>query len=239
MATFVLVHGAFHGGWCWKKVSPLLRAVGHEVYTPTLTGLGERSHVRPADMTIDVHTQDIANVLEFEDLSNVVLVGHSYAGYIISLVAERMPERIAHLIYLDAMIPVDGESVKETYRYNWEKALPFREESGEDWWLEWHVAYTGDYGFTDETEWEWLSSRLTPNPMRTWLQPVSIKNPEAAALPHSFISCVGKEGRMSDQAAALGYKVAAKGWEFYTLPTGHDAMLSMPEGLTRLLLELV
>ena len=110
MATFVLVHGSWHGGWCWQKVARLLRQPGHEVYTPTLTGLGERSHLATKKSGLELHIQDILNVLEFEDLHEVVLVGHSYAGLVITGVAERAPGRVARLVYLDAFIPHAGQS---------------------------------------------------------------------------------------------------------------------------------
>src|ERR1700690_1514418 len=110
MATFVLVHGSFHGGWCWQNVARLLRPSGHEVYAPTLTGLGERSHLATPKTGLELHIQDILQVLEYEDLHDVVLVGHSYAGLIITSVAEQVPQRVARLIYLDAFIPHEGKS---------------------------------------------------------------------------------------------------------------------------------
>ena len=110
MATFVLVHGSCHGGWCWKKVTPLLRKYGHNVYTPTLTGLGERSHLVSRNIGLDTHILDIIQVLEYEDLSEVTLVDHSYGGLVIVGVAEVIPERIKHLVYLDAYIPQDNKS---------------------------------------------------------------------------------------------------------------------------------
>ena len=105
MTTFVLIHGAWHGGWCWKKVSPILREAGHETYSPTLTGLGERSHLLSRDIDLNCHIQDVVNVLEYKGLKDVVLVGHSYAGMVITGVADRCPERLAQLVYLDAFAP--------------------------------------------------------------------------------------------------------------------------------------
>src|SRR5881409_3342030 len=103
MATFVLVHGGFHGGWCWKRVTPLLRAAGHEVYTPTLTGLGERAHLLTRDVGLATHVQDVINVLTYEELTDLLLVGHSYGGMVITGVAERLPARVRQLVYLDAL----------------------------------------------------------------------------------------------------------------------------------------
>lgn len=115
MATFVLVHGATAGGWVWRPVPSLLRAEGHEVYTPTLTGLGERAHLLSPEVDLGTHIQDVVNVLEFERLSQVILVGHSYGGVVVTAVAERIPERLAQLVYIDALVPADGESVADLY----------------------------------------------------------------------------------------------------------------------------
>src|SRR3954454_14928765 len=113
MATFVLIAGAWQGGWCWQRVSPRLRAAGHEVYTPTLTGLGERVHLVRPDVTLETHVTDILNVLRFEDLGDVTLVGHSYGGMVITGVADRAPDRVSRLVYLDALVPNDGESLHD------------------------------------------------------------------------------------------------------------------------------
>jgi pimeloyl-ACP methyl ester carboxylesterase len=113
MTTFVLVHGAGHGGWCWGRVAPLLRAAGHEVVTPTLTGLGERVHLLDGRVDLELHVTDIVNVLRYEDLHDVVLVGHSYGGTVITGAADRAPERVAKLVYLDAAFPGDGQSVAD------------------------------------------------------------------------------------------------------------------------------
>ncbi len=110
MATFVLVHGAWHGGWCWRDVRAILRAGGHEAFTPTLTGLGERSHLLSRDIDMNTHVADVANTIVWEELEDVVLVGHSYGGNVITGVADRMKDRLAHAVYLDAFVPKDGDS---------------------------------------------------------------------------------------------------------------------------------
>src|ERR1700690_637004 len=113
--TFVLVHGAWHGGWCWSRVADRLRAAGHQVFTPTQTGLGERKHLLSKDITLDTFTKDITNVIEAEELSNVVLVGHSFGGLAISGVADAIPERIRHLVYLDSLIVEGGKSPLDAF----------------------------------------------------------------------------------------------------------------------------
>ena len=110
-ATFVLVHPAWFGGWCWKKVIPLLRARGYDVFAPTLTGLGDRAHLARPEIGLNTHVEDVANLLKYEDLSGVVLVGNSSGGMVITGVSDRMPERIAHVVYLDAFVPQDGQSM--------------------------------------------------------------------------------------------------------------------------------
>src|SRR5437879_1752139 len=107
MATFVLVHGAWHGGWCWKKLTPLLRSNGHDVFTPTLTGLGERAHLANQAIDLTTHIEDVVSTLDYEDLRGVILVGHSYGGIVISGVADRIPARIGCVVYLDAFVPED------------------------------------------------------------------------------------------------------------------------------------
>ena len=123
MVTFVLVHGATHGGWCWKRVVPLLRAAGHEAYAPTLTGLGERAHLAHPGIDLATHVQDVVGVFEYEDLDRVVLVGHSYAGAVIAGVADRLPGRIAHLVYLDGAVAGAGQAVLDLFPSDGQAAL--------------------------------------------------------------------------------------------------------------------
>ena len=118
MATFVLVHGAWAGAWIWKKIIPLLRAAGHDVHATTATGLGDRVHLADPAIDLDTHITDVVNVLEFEELTDVTLVGWSYGGMIITGVAERVPERLAQLVYLDADVPADGENSYDAELYS-------------------------------------------------------------------------------------------------------------------------
>ncbi len=130
MAIFVLVHGAWHGGWCWQRVARLLRAAGHDVYTPTLTGLGERAHLLSPAIGLDTHIKDILGVLFYEDLRDVVLVGHSYAGMVITGVAEQTAKRLRHLVYLDAFVPWEGQSLLDLMGET--EALIVRERAARD-----------------------------------------------------------------------------------------------------------
>jgi pimeloyl-ACP methyl ester carboxylesterase len=237
VATFVLVHGGFHGGWCWKKVAPLLRAAGHAVYTPTLTGLGERAHLLGPGITLETHAQDVLGVLTHEELSGVILVGHSMAGTVITVVAEGAPERLAHLVYLDASVPRDGESDLDCHP----EATRARWAAG---------PRLGDYavvprpseqpfGVTDAADARWVNAHLLPHPLRAFTDPVRLRHPEAFAARRTFIACTGPDGRSPDEfTRAMAERVRAEaGWRYREMATGHDAMVTAPRELADLLLE--
>lgn len=194
MAAFVLVHGAWAGGWGWRRVAPLLRAHGHDVFTPTLTGLGERVHLANPNVTLDTHIQDIVNVLLYEDLENVVLVGWSYSGLVVTGVLDRVPERLAHVVYLDAEVPRDGES-------EFDLAGPeFRDEmeqsarlSGEGWKASpgAEIEAFFDAWLPDAETRRWFAAKVgsSPQPIQTFRQPVRLSNPAADPVPRTFIRC--------------------------------------------------
>ena len=159
MATFVLVHGAWHGGWCWRKLTPLLRAAGQEVFTPTLTGLGERAHLGSPDVGLGTHVRDVAQVLWYEDLADVVLVGHSYGGLVIGGVADQVPERLRHLVYLDAFVPEHGQSMLDLGPPERRPAMQARVAAEGDGWqlpslqpVPWEQFVRGIYRITDPAE---------------------------------------------------------------------------------------
>jgi len=231
MATYVLVHGAWHGGWCWQRVTPLLRAAGHEVWTPTLTGLGERSHLASPEIDLNTHIQDVVNVLEYEDLRKVILVGHSYGGMVITGVAERAAERLIHLIYLDAFVPRDGQLLLDLVDQ------PRRAAIQE------HVLPEGlvppfpieAFGVTAGADVRWVEPKLVPHPLKTLTTPVRLIDPAAVALPRTYIYCGNPAMGPFDQFAERLQK--EKGWRYRELATGHDAMVTMPGQLADLLIE--
>ena len=232
MATYVLVHGAWHGGWCWKKVTPLLRAAGHDVYTPTLTGLGERAHLLTPAVDLEIHTRDVLGVLAYEDLSGVVLVGHSYGGMVITAVAGRAAERLAHLVYLDAFIPADGERLLDLMLP--ERRATFLEQvraSGEGWQISPQPLEV--FGVTDETDLRWAGSKVGPHPLRIFEQPMRIDKPPAASVLRTYIWCSGFPGfaRFAERTRT------DPGWRYRELATGHDAMITAPRDVAGLLLE--
>jgi pimeloyl-ACP methyl ester carboxylesterase len=242
MATYVLVHGSFWGSWAWTDLARLLRAAGHDVYAPSLTGLGERVHLASPEITLDTHILDVSGTLTYEELQDVVLVGHSYAGMVLTGVAERMPERIAHLVFLDAGIPRDGESLSSMMGPDWtELVLQLARTQGDGWRF---GSRRADMGSLSPQEQSWYG-RATPQPIQTWLQPLAVRNPAAALIPRTFILCSDRQWPSNvffDASAATIERGAAAareaGWGYHELPTAHHAMLSAPQALADLLLDL-
>lgn len=227
MASFVLVHGSFHGAWCWQRLVPLLDAAGHEVWTPTLTGLAERQHLLTPDVDLETHTRDVAELMAFEDLEDVVLVGHSYGGMVITSVAAEEPSRLRSLVYLDAYLPRSGESEIDLWPEEWvadhrkvlEQELPLRDPPPAEM-----------LGVDDPEDAAWIESRMTPHPLNTYTQPV----PESEeAVPGSFIHCT--EGPLADLFGTFAQRARDRGWPVHELATGHDAMVTEPAALSQLL----
>lgn len=236
MATYVLVHGAGHGGWCYQRLARLLRAAGHEVYTPTLTGLGERSHLLKPDVGLDTHIADIVSLLDHEDLSDVILAGHSYGGIVITGAADRAPGRVGQLVYLDAAILYDGESL-----FDVTPALAMMREEMKVvdgielvLWPDEPVAHA-IYGVTEEADWAWMRERLHPHPWRAFTDRLRLADPAAvAALPRTVINCPSTlEKRVGESLER--YHVGDRIWE---IDTGHDLMITEPEKLAEMLLRL-
>jgi pimeloyl-ACP methyl ester carboxylesterase len=210
--TFVLVHGAWHGGWCWSRVADRLRAAGHVVFTPTQTGLGERKHLLPKDITLDTFTKDIANVIEAEELSNIILVGHSFGGLAISGVADAMPDKIRHLV-----IAARRKAAEET---SGGLSLPTPPPSA--------------FGVSDAKDTEWVKRRLTPHPLGTYTSTLNIKGPVGNNLPRTYIHCTNPSYAALESSRQ--WVKAQQGWRWADIATGHDAMVMAPEELTRMLI---
>ncbi|PWW62715.1 alpha/beta hydrolase family protein [Actinokineospora spheciospongiae] len=230
MATFLLVHGAWHSGQSWDRVVPLLESAGHRVFAPSLTGYGDKAHLLGPEVGLGTHVDDVVGLVERERLDDVVLVGHSYAGMVISGVADRVPERIAHLVFLDAMVPEDGEAAVDV--------LPITEQliaGAVDGWrvppMPEQPAPLGLFGVTDPDDVAWLRSMLSDQPVRCLREPVRMDDPAGRALPRTHIHCVGvRQAGITRRAVPVGERVRE-------LPTGHDCMITMPGELAGLLLE--
>jgi len=230
---YVLVHGAWHGGWCWRRVSDRLVAAGHRVFTPSLTGLGDRRHLLNRETTLDTHIRDIIGLIESEELREVILVGHSYGGIVITGVAAQIPKRLKQLIYLDAVLVEDGNS--------WSTAHPpdivaarrksVQESSGGPIWP---VPRSAAFGVIDADDQAWVDRRMTPHPFCTYEQQMHWGGPIGNHLPKVYVDCTDPA-----MPALAPMKEAYRGkaeWPFIEIRTGHDAMVTAPKELTEILL---
>jgi pimeloyl-ACP methyl ester carboxylesterase len=235
MVVFVLVHGTGHGGWCWRFLVPLLRGAGYDVYTPTLTGLGASSHLlHELDrISLDVHVKDITNMLFYDDLSDVVLVGHSYGGMVITGVAAKEPQRLTHLIYLDAYLPLEGENEialwppvqKERYYTDISSGIKFRSP------LE-----SSMLGITDPKMSKWVQDRLTPHPYSTYEDPPPSSTPQSVSIPRSYIHCT--VGPLSSWMEPFAKRARNLKWSVHTMTAGHDVMITQPNQLAEILIQI-
>ena len=242
MATFVLVHGAWHGGWCWWKVEPLLRQSGGSVYAPSLTGMGERSHlagyIDPAAINLDLHIKDVWELLESEGLEEVILVGHAYAGMVITGVAEVCPQRLGHLVYVNGVVPRDGEAMVDQldavrgpdFTARVRAAIDNREEflrppsTVEEIRRRW--------GITDPEDQSRVLPRLRPQSVASFAQPVRLGSSEALEISRSFI--LSRESGFDPVAE----RVRQSDWGLYQLDTGHDPMITKPREVAEILLRI-
>ena len=233
MSSFVLVHGAWHGSWCWKRVRTGLQAQGHEVFTPTLTGLADRSHHLSRAVNLETHIQDVMNLIRWEELTDIVLCGHSYGGCVISGVADRMPEHIRALMYLDAFVLEDGEN--QMQHLTEMQSRQFREgvkNLGEGWKVPPIPAAVFNVNVADR---EWVDRQCTMQPIGTMQQPLSLTGGIQKIKNVTFILATGYTA--GSPFPPFYEKAKAKGWKTRTVPCGHDVMLDLPEELTALLVE--
>ncbi len=226
----VLVHGSFHGAWCWRKLVPLLERAGHRVWAPTFTGLAERAHYGSASTGLGGHIAEIAQLLEFEDLHDVVLVGHSYAGMVLSGVAETQAARIRRLVYLDAFVPADGDTMFDHLPRHFAADWLAAARDGSGWGIP--PPPPEVFGITDEADIAWARARLTPMPYRTHDEAVLLPNDRAAALARTYVWC--RQSGLLEATAARIRQLPA--WDFQALDTGHDVMVSDPVQLAATLL---
>jgi pimeloyl-ACP methyl ester carboxylesterase len=231
--TLLLVHGAWYGGWCWRKLVPLLAQAGCDVHTPTLTGLGDRAHLAGRDTTLQTHVQDLQAVMQMHDLHNVVLVGHSYAGVVISLLAEREHARIQQLVYLDAFVPEPDKRVVD-YLLPLERREAIVKLGSETGYVP-PVPATA-LGVTDPADLAWVNARVVKQPFATFNEPVKLAASAGAGLPRAYIACVAPASGSFGQFAALVRNDPS--WRYKELRTGHNAMVAAPQLLADALLEL-
>lgn len=240
MATFVLIHGAWHGGWSWWKTAPLLNGAGHRVLAPSLTGLGERQHLAalmpPAAINLDLHIGDVVALLQAEDLTEVVLVGHAYAGMVITGVAEIIPERIASLVYVNGVAPSDGEAMVDQLEAvrGPEFVARIRGFIAEGSPLMPAPATADEiaqrWSVTDPSDQAFMLPRLSPQPTLTFSQPVRVGNPDAEAVRREFVLC------SESGFEPVARRAAASGWGVHHIDTGHDPMITTPRELADIFL---
>jgi pimeloyl-ACP methyl ester carboxylesterase len=230
--TFVLVHGAWHGGWCWTRVAEPLRARGHRVFTPTLTGLGERAHLLSGRIDLQTHVTDVVNVIKWEDLNDVVLVGHSYAGWVISGVVEEVAAAVRCIVYLDAFFPEDGQRGLDLQPEPMRQAILAAIERGE-------IARPvpkPEFFDVNEADRAWVASKLTPHPIGVGLTPLRLTGARERVPVKAYIRATGSERPSYD--ATLDLLRKDPGWRLYDVPCGHDVMIDMPDRLVEVLAEL-
>jgi pimeloyl-ACP methyl ester carboxylesterase len=228
--TFVLVHGAWHGGWCWRRVSDLLEKKGHKVFTPTMTGLGERSHLIDPKINLATHITDIVNVIKWEGLKDIVLVGHSYGGSIVSGVAEQAGDKISSIVFLDAFVPDNGDSLASKASQGTRDAIAAVVQKGDTAMKPISAAFFQ----VNEKDRAWVDGMCTPQPIATFTDKSIITGARDRIAKKAFIRAKGYSSGPFDAAHE---KAKASGWRVYEMPCGHDAMVDMPDRLTEILLE--
>jgi len=230
VATFVLVHGAWHGAWCWRRVARLLTRDGHDVLTPTLTGLGERSHLLAPGIDLDTHILDVANEIKWQELKDVVLVGHSYGGMVISGVAERAGKAIAAFVMLDAFFSENGEALIDLTAGPVHEALLAAAKSGAT-----SLPPRSAAAFkVNDNDRAWVDAQCTPQPIGCMLQKLTLTGARERIAHHAYIRATAYPSEPFDRGLA---KARAQGWRTYEVPCGHDVMVDQPERLAAILSE--
>jgi pimeloyl-ACP methyl ester carboxylesterase len=230
MATFLVAHGAWSAGWAWKKMRPLLRAKGHEIFTPTYTGLGERVHLASPQVALETHIADMLGVLQFEDLREVVLIGHSYGGMVATGVADRAPERLAQLVYLDAFVPRDGQCLFDLLGAESSARMREAARTVGDGWRTPPSPVPPD---TSEEDVAWVTPRRVMQPLRTLEQPVHLTG-AGERLPKAYIYCT--RARPGDVFRQFAQRARTEpGWRYFEIDASHNVHITAPESLATLL----
>ena len=245
MATFVLVPGFWLGGWCWQRVARQLRYWGHDVYPVSLTGLGERAHLASPQVNLETHITDVVNLIEYEGLRDVMLVGHSGGGVVITGVADRIPSRLSQLVYLDSTPLSDSLAQIDTYSAE-AKALIERAVAteGDGWrwplptWDELETVIGTSLAGLGDKERALMKAHAVPQPFGVVQQPLQLKNPDREKLPKLGILCsasLAEVQEMMTSGPPWVRELAGPQWRFFELPTGHWPMFSRPDDVARLL----
>jgi pimeloyl-ACP methyl ester carboxylesterase len=233
MTTFLVAHGAWSAGWAWKKMRPLFRAGGHELFTPTYTGIGERAHLGSPSIDLDTHIRDVIGVLEMEDLRDIALIGHSYGGMVATGVADRAHQRIARLIYLDAFVPKDGQSLLDLQSAETrDRIREATRTAGEGW----RIPPNPMPPDTPEADVAWATPRRVPQPLKTFEQPLRLS--DKAPPPRSYIYC--QRARPDDGFRQFLQRAQREaGWHHYEIDASHNPHITAPQALMALLEKII
>lgn len=229
--TFVLVHGAWHGGWCWRRVADRLRREGHAVFTPTLTGLGERSHLLQSGIDLATHVADIVNVMQWERLADVVLCGHSYGGFVISGVAEVIPDAIRAIVFLDAFLPENGDTILKLTGPAVRDAIRAALQRGE---LAVPPRPAEAFG-VNAADRQWVDSLCVPQPIGTFTSPIALSGARERIARKTYIRAKAYDSPAFDRALSVAQSDPS--WRCYEIACGHDVMVDRPDRLSELLLQ--
>jgi pimeloyl-ACP methyl ester carboxylesterase len=230
--TFLVAHGAWQAGWAWKKMHPLMNAAGHRLITPTFTGLGEREHLASPANDLETHIKDVLAVVRYEDLRDIVLIGHSYGGAVATAVADRARDRIAQLIYLDAFVPGDGQALVDLGPPAVRQRMQESAKAGDGW----RVPPNPTPPDTSESDAKWIAERRLPQSIKCFEMPLQLQNGEIT-LPRSYIYCTrippgDPFNPFAERAKSDGGR---SGWRYYEIDASHSPHITAPEALAALL----
>lgn len=230
MPAAVLIHGGFHGGWCWDKVRPLLEDDGWSIDSPSLTGSGEKAHLASPQISLSTHVQDVVDLIVSKDLTDVTLCGHSSAGMVITGVAEAIPERLRTLVYLDALIPRNGESMCDILGPEMTGAMrQHTDERGEGWLVPASdFNATADFGVTDPVDAAWVQQNLTGHPIKAFADPLRLTTGTGPVASKIIVRCTEHRLRPHLDRAMVLFE-GRPGWTVYRWPSAHDVMITEPE----------
>jgi pimeloyl-ACP methyl ester carboxylesterase len=231
MATFVVAHGAWSAGWAWKKMHPLMRAAGHELWTPTYTGLGERTHLAHAGVDLDTHIRDIVAVLETEDLTDVILIGHSYGGMVATGVADRARARVAKLVYLDAFAPTDGQAVFDLVPPDIAAKMRAGAQASESGY---GIPANPMPSDTSPEDQAWATPRRRPQPLQTFATKLALS--AEPSMPRSYI--YAKRAGIGNTFGQFFARAKREGWRTFEIDASHNPHITNPQGLLAILQEI-
>lgn len=235
--NYVLAHGSFHGGWCWRDVARLLRAAGHTVFTPSYTGMGDRAHLLSKSITIDTFVEDLMRVIECEELDEVILVGHSFGGVPITGVADRIPERLSHLVYFDAVVQRSGGNAFSSYPEEEAQArIAAAARATEGLAVPVPVKLPAVWGLDPVApEHDWVMRRLTPHPLGSYTTSLHLRHPIGNGVPRTYVHCTAPSHPLLETSRELVRSL--EGWNWLELAAPHEAHITHPALLAEILLQ--